>query len=107
MSFFPRPVSPRALIADLRAFVAERGSFHWVAAFFAILMPVVIVIGFIVDGRTNILPGEQIVYVESWRADRSDAEIKAAIAKNQAAKEAAQAEKQRQFQELEKRFGME
>ena len=42
------------------------------AAVFAILMPVVIVVGFIVDARTNVLPGEQVIYAESWSARRSD-----------------------------------
>ena len=69
----PRPASPRALLADLRAFTQERSRHQWVAAFFAVVMPVVIVIGFIVDSRTNTAPGEQMIYVESWSAKRSDA----------------------------------
>ena len=103
----PRPASPKALIADLRAFFSERRPHQLVAAALAIAMPVIIVIGFIVDARTNIAPGEQLIYVESWRADRSDEEIKADQQRRQAEREAAQAERQRQFKQLEKQLGME
>lgn len=69
-------------------------------------MPVVIIVLFVTDGRTNTAPGEQITYVDSWRADRSDAEIKAAQAERQKLEEAQAAERQRQFKQLEKRFGL-
>lgn len=102
----PRPASPRALIADIRAFARDRSGVQWGAAFVAIAMPIVIVFGFIKDGKTNILPREQIVYVGSWDSDRTDAEIKADQAKREQQREAAAAERQRQFKKLEKRFGM-
>lgn len=103
----PRPASPRALLADLRAFTRERSRAHWVAAVLAIVMPIVIVVGFIVDARTNIMPGEQLIYVDSWNANRTDAEIVAAQKVRQEQADALKAERQRQFQELEKRLGME
>ncbi len=102
----PRPAGPRALWADLTAFARERGSHKWLAGAFAVIMPVVLIVLFVTDGRTNIAPGEQIVYVDNWRADRSDEEIKAAQAERQAQEEARAAERQRQFKELEKRFGL-
>ena len=102
----PRPASPRALWADLRAFAVERSKVQWLAMLFAIVMPVAIVIMFVVDGRTNIAPGPQLIMVESWDAKRTDAEIIADQKKDQAAKEAAAKERQRQFQELERRLGM-
>jgi hypothetical protein len=102
----PRPASPRVLWADLRAFAAQRSRHQWIAAFFAIVMPVAIVVVFVIDGRTNIAPGEQIIYAESWSAKRTDAEIIADQKKDQAKKEAAAKERQRQFQELERRLGM-
>ncbi|TMJ15630.1 MAG: hypothetical protein E6G94_06505 [Alphaproteobacteria bacterium] len=98
----PRPSSPRVLLQDLRAFAAERRPHQWLAAGVAILMPIGIIILFITDGRTNIMPGEQIVYVDSWRADRTDAEIKAQQKKDQAELDAARKERQRQFQKLDK-----
>lgn len=102
----PRPASPRILWADLRAFARERSRHQWIAAFFAVVMPIVIVVGFVVDARTNIAPGEQIIYAESWSAKRSDAEILAAQERRQQEQEAIAAERQRQFKELEKKFGI-
>ena len=102
----PRPASPRALWADLRAFATQRSPHQWVAAVLAILMPLVIVIGFYFDAQTNIMPGEQIVYVESWSENRTDEEILEAQKVRQERQEAMAAERQRQFKELEKRLGM-
>ena len=102
----PRPSSPRVLWQDLRAFARERPKHQWIAATAAIAMPVIILIGFYKDGQTNILPGEQIVFAESWSENRSEAEIKASQAERQKRREAALAERQRQFQELERRLGM-
>jgi hypothetical protein len=102
----PRPASPRAFLADLRAFTRERSRVQWIAALVALLMPLVIVAGFVKDAKTNIAPGEQIVFVDSWSANRTDAEIKADQAKRQEEREAQQAERQRQFKEIERKFGM-
>ena len=94
------------LIADLKAFARERSRVQWIAATLAVLMPVVIIYGFIRDAKTNIAPGEQIIYAQSWSATRTDAEIKADQAKHQKEQEAQKAERQRQFKELERRLGM-
>ena len=102
----PRPASPRALIADIRAFAQQRSRVQWIAALIAMLMPIVIVYGFVRDAKTNIAPGEQIMFVESWSANRTDAEIKADQIKRQRETEAQKAERQRQFKELERKFGM-
>ena len=102
----PRPASPRVLWADLRAFARERSRHQWIAAFFAIAMPIVIVVGFYFDAQTNILPGEQIVYVENWPASRTDEEIKAQQKIDQAKKAEAQKARQEQFKRLEKQLGM-
>lgn len=102
----PRPASPKALVADLRAFFSERSPHQLIAATLAVLMPIIIVIGFLLDSRTNIDPGEQLIYVKSWSADRTDAEIVAEQKQRQIEREAAQAERRRQFQRLEKQLGM-
>jgi hypothetical protein len=94
------------LWADLRTFARERSRVQWIAAALAILMPLLIIAAFVKDGKTNIMPGEQIIYAESWRADRSDEEIRAAQKVYQARQEAIAAERQRQFQILENKFGM-
>ena len=102
----PRPASPRVLLADLRAFAAERSRHQWIGLLVAIAMPATIIYVFYLDGQTNILPGEQVVYVESWSANRTDEEIRAAQKKRKAEFEAAKAERQRQFKQLEKRLGI-
>jgi predicted RNA-binding protein with RPS1 domain len=91
---------------DIRAFARERSRHQWVAALFAVAMPIVIVLGFIKDAKTNTAPGEQIVYVQSWSADRSDAEIKASLKTNEEQRKAAAAERKRQYDELARKFGM-
>jgi hypothetical protein len=93
----PRPASPRALWADLRAFTSERRAHHWVAAALAIAIPIAIVFVFYLDGKTNILPGPQLIYVESWPANRSDAEIKAQQKIDQAWRDKANKERQEMF----------
>ena len=100
----PRPASPKALVADLRAFASDRRPHHWLGAGFAILMPVALILLFLTDANTNIAPGEQITYVESWPATRTDAEIIADQKKHQAAKEKAQKEHQARFKRLDEKM---
>jgi hypothetical protein len=100
----PRPASPRALLSDLRAFAAERSPVHWMAAAVAIVMPIAIVVVFTIDGRTNIAPPAQIIYVESWRADRTDAEIIADQKKDKAKLDALKKERMRQFQKIDEKM---
>jgi hypothetical protein len=71
-----------------------------------VLVTIIIVIEFLVDSQINTAPAPQIVYVEQWNSNRTDAEIVADQQKRQAAKEAAQKERQRQFQKLEKDLGI-
>jgi hypothetical protein len=97
----PRPASPRALWADVRAFTSERRPHQWVAMALAVAMPVAIVVTFYLDGKTNIMPGPQLIYVESWPANRSDEEIKAQQKIDQAARDKANKERQAQFKRLD------
>ena len=57
------------------------------------------------DGRTNILPGPQLIYVESWPADRSDEEIKAQQKIDQAARDKAHKERQEMFKQPRRAIG--
>lgn len=97
----PRPASPRALWADLRAFWSTRPRHQWVAAFLAVLIPIGIVTAFYFDTTTNIMPREQIMYIDSWPAARSDAQIRAKQKADAAALKAARLQRQREFQRLE------
>ncbi len=69
-------------------------------------MPLTIIYVFYLDGQTNIAPGEQIIYVDSWGANRTDEEIKAAQVQREQDRQAVAAERQRQFKNLEKKFGL-
>ncbi|HEX8620396.1 MAG TPA: hypothetical protein VF718_00340 [Allosphingosinicella sp.] len=100
----PRPASPRALWADIRAFTSERRPHHWVALALALSIPLGIVFIFDLDGRTNIAPGPQLIYVESWPADRTDEQIKAEQKIDQAARDKAKKERQEQFKRLDERL---
>lgn len=72
----------------------------------AVLVTMIIVIEFLVDPQINTAPPPQVIYVEQYSANRTDAQIIADQKKDQAAKEAAQKEKQRQFQKLQKDLGL-
>jgi hypothetical protein len=102
----PRPASPRALLQDLRAFAAERSKHQWIALFFAVAMPLTILALFYLDGRTNIMPGEQVIFVESWSAERSDEEIRAAQQVRLKEREKAQAQRQQEWKALADRLGI-
>jgi hypothetical protein len=84
----------------------QRGREQWIGASLAVLITAIIVIEFLVDAKIGTAPPPQITYVQLYSSNRTDAEIIADQKKDQAAKEAAQKEKQRQFQKLEKQLGM-
>jgi hypothetical protein len=106
MAIFPRPVSPRAALADFRAFLRHREREHWIGGALAVLVTIIIIIEFLVDSKINTAPPPTIIYTEQWRADRTDAQIIADQKKQHAEKKAAQEERLRQFQKLEKQLGM-
>jgi hypothetical protein len=106
MSWFPHPSSPRAAFADLRAFMRQRSREQVIGASLAFLVTAIIVIEFLVDSQINTAPPPQVTYVELYPSNRTDAEIIADQKKDQAAREAGEKEKQRQFQKLEKQLGI-
>ena len=77
-----------------------------IGAVLAVLVTAIIVIEFLIDSKINTAPPATIIYTESWKADRTDAEIVAQQKIDQAKRDAAAKEKQRQFQKLEKQLGM-
>ncbi|HEX8840900.1 MAG TPA: hypothetical protein VF757_01240 [Sphingomicrobium sp.] len=106
MSWFPRPSSPRAAFRDLAAFMRQRSREQVIGACLAFLVTAIIVIEFLVDAKIGTAPPPQIVYADLYPSNRTDAEIVADQKKDQANKEAAAKERQKQFQKLEKQFGM-
>jgi hypothetical protein len=106
MSWFPTPSSPRAAFADLLAFMRQRSREQVIGGALALLVTAIIVIEFIVDAKIGTAPPPRVVTVELYASNRTDADIIADQKKDQAAKEAAQKERQRQFQKLENQLGM-
>ena len=106
MSWFPSPSSPRAAFRDLAAFMRHRSREQVIGASLALLITAIIVIEFIVDAQIGTAPPPRVTYVELYPSDRTDAEIIADQKKDMAKKLAAQKERQRQFQKLEKQLGM-
>jgi hypothetical protein len=102
MSWFPRPAGPKALWADIRAFSAQRSRYQWAGMAVAIVMPLLIVAAFFHDSSHGVQPGPQLIYAESWPATRTDDQIKADQKRDQARREAAMKERQRQFRKLDK-----
>ncbi|HUG45490.1 MAG TPA: hypothetical protein VMK31_03130 [Sphingomicrobium sp.] len=107
MSWFPSPVGPRAAFRDLRAFMRQRSREQTIGATLALLSTIIVIILFTVDSKINTAPKAQLVYVDSWSADRTDEEIIEQQKKDQIAKREAQLERQRQFQKIQKQFGIE
>lgn len=106
MSWFPRPSSPSAAFADLRAFMRQRSREQRIGAALALLVTTLIVVVFFADAKINTAPPPYIVYVENWPKNRTDEQIMADQKKLQTEIDAARKERQKQFQELENQFGM-
>jgi len=107
MSWFPRPSSPKAALADLFAFMRHSSREQRVGAALALLATGIIVVEFLIDSQFGAMPAPTPTYVQLYATNRTDADIIADQKKDQAEKAAIEKEKQRQYKELEKRFGIE
>ena len=85
---------------DLRAFFGTLQRYHYVAALVSVTLTGLLIWGFDHDSYFERQP--QIVYIESWPASRSDAEIQADQRKDSAEKHREQAERRAAFQKLER-----
>lgn len=106
MSWFPRPSTPREAFRDLAAFMRHRSREQVIGGSLALLVTAIIVIEFVVDAKIGTAPPPQVIEVNLYPSNRTDAQIIADQKKDMAAKLAAQKERQRQFQNLENQFGM-
>ncbi len=88
----------------MRDFWRDRPRHQWLAAVLALLIPAGILVVFYYDAQINILPGEQVIYLESWPADRSDEEIVAKQEADLKQREEWERERQRQFKNLDDRL---
>lgn len=107
MPVLPPFTKPSVAFADLRAFLRNRNRDRLLGGALALLITAVIVVVFFLDAKVNTAPPPQIIYTQSWSADRTDAEIVAQQKKDQALREAGQRERQRQFKELQDKLGIE
>jgi hypothetical protein len=101
MMRLPRPASPRALWRDIREFLGTRRPHQMIAAFLAVGIPVTIITAFLFDTADAERVAPQVIYVESWPADRSSEEIRAKQAIDEQRRQRFEAERQRQFQRLD------
>lgn len=101
MAFFLRPAGPRALWKDLGAFWRTRPRGNWIAATLALLVTSGIILGFYLDSQTMGETRTQVIFIDSWPASRTDAEIKAKQKADQAERERARAEHQRRLQRID------
>lgn len=107
MAVFPRPSSPRVALRDLKAFISRGNRDHLIGGSLALLITAIIVVIFFVDASVNTAPPPQVIYVESFGPERTDAQIVADQKKRAAEREAALKARQREFQKLEKQLGIE
>ncbi|MCF8708867.1 hypothetical protein [Rhizorhapis sp. SPR117] len=75
MAIFPRPVSPKRAWIDLRDYFLQGRRHKVLFLLLSVAATWAIVWAFLIDAKTNIMPGPQIIYVQNWKADRSDADI--------------------------------
>ena len=108
MAILPPMSSPRAALRDLTAAVRHGDRRDRIlGATLAVLVTIIILIIFFVDSKINTAPPPRVVYVEAYEPGRTDAEIVASQKEDQAEREAIARERQRQFQKLQDRFGIE
>ena len=80
----------------------QREREHVIGAALAFLVTVIIVIEFVVDAKMDTAPPPQVVEVQLYAANRTDADIVADQKKDMAEKKALEKEQQRQYQKLAK-----
>lgn len=101
--------SPKALFADVRAFLRARERHELVFAALAVTIPVLLAIGFLVESKTVAYKPPTVVFVKNWNKGRTIAEIKrqqAIDAPGERAARKAEAEfrakREKDFKELQK-----
>ncbi len=107
MAILPPMSSPAAALRDFLAVLRRDGSRQRILGLtLSVLITLIIIIIFLVDSKINTAPPPRIIYVEPYKPGRTDADIIAQQQKEAAELKAAQLERQRQFQKLEKKLGM-
>ena len=107
MAILPPTVGPRAALKDLTAFMRQRSREQIIGASLAVLVTIIIVIIFFVDSKINTAPPQQIVWVENFPANRTDADIVADQKKASEERRKAEEARRKEFQKLQKDLGIE
>lgn len=107
MRYFSR-LSPFAAIRDLRVFLSHREKHELVFLALSVMLTGLLIGGFVKDSHEEKVYRPNIIYVESWPASRTDAEVRAQQAKDlpgevarKEAFEKRQAERRAQFKKLD------
>lgn len=106
MPILPRPVSPKSAFTDLKEMLTGDRPHKWPLLVLSVALTVIIIWAFAHDARGPKRERE-IIYVESWMADRRDSDILIQQKKDVATYEAALERKQREFQSVADKFGIE
>jgi hypothetical protein len=106
MSILPRPVTPKSALADLRSMLTGPLPHKWPLLGLSVAVTWVIMYGFYLDAKPAPV-GPQIMYVESWMADRKDSDILKKQKADLAQYEVALEKKQHEFQSVADKFGIE
>jgi len=106
MPIFPRPVSPKSAISDLRDMFSPDRPHRWTILALSVALTGVLLWGFVLDSRIPPKPRE-IFYVENWMADRKDSDIIRQQIKDIALYESALGKKQKEFQKVADSLGIE
>mgnify|MGYP001807139828 CR=1 FL=1 len=76
MAFFAR-MNPFRAVRDLRLFLHQRQKHELIFLVVSVVLTGLLLIGFAKDSKVEKVYKPDIVYVQQWRLDRTDAEIRA------------------------------
>lgn len=103
---FPQPAFKEAG-NDLKSVFSRMDRRRWLFLGLSCAMTFALIYGFLLDSDLRKLgPGPQLIFVESWSNERSDAEIKAQQQRDASVKRKQEEYRREQFQALEKKLGM-
>ena len=85
----------------------QRSRDQVIGAALAVLITIIIVIVFFVDSKINTAPPPQIVYVENYGPDRTDADIIRDQNKASEDRKKAEEARRKEFEKLQKELGIE
>lgn len=103
---FPQPAFKEAG-SDLKSIFSHMNRRRWLFLALSFAVTFALLFGFLIDSDFRKLrAGPQLIYVESWSKNRSDAEIKAQQMRDQAVRKKIEEQRRQEFQRLEKKLGM-